>query len=113
MSFDNLFNSPNRPAFQADFDAMRVAWRSAQDILHNSPGEPPGALILFQDDEDPKTGFDIVSVIAIHDGWIWLRALLRMVKRDFYGLTTHLIETNVKQIKEISLVGLQTHRQLL
>lgn len=47
VSIVNLFDSPDRPAFQADLNAMGMGWRFCQNILHNSFCEFSGSLILF------------------------------------------------------------------
>ena len=44
---DNLFDSPDCTAFQADFDAMGMGWGFCQDIFYNSFCEFPRSLILF------------------------------------------------------------------
>jgi hypothetical protein len=66
----NHLDSPDRPAGQADFDAMGMGWGFSQDILNKPFGELTGSLVLFQDDEDPLAGFDLVSINGFPDGWI-------------------------------------------
>jgi len=46
---------------------MGMGWGFCQDIFHNSFCEFSGSLILFQYDENPKAGFNIAPIHAIHD----------------------------------------------
>lgn len=43
----NIFDSPDGPAFQADFNTMGMGRGLCQDIFHYSFGKLTGSLILF------------------------------------------------------------------
>jgi len=43
----NLFDSPDGPAFEADFNTMGLGRGFCQDIFHDSFGKFSGSLILF------------------------------------------------------------------
>jgi hypothetical protein len=45
---------------------MGVGWGFCQDLLYNPFCEFAGSLVLFQDDENPKAGFNIVPFYCIH-----------------------------------------------
>lgn len=68
---NNFLNTSNDSVLQHDFDAMRMVRRLCQDSLDDTFRELSGPLILFFNDADLHSGFDIGSVLAVHfDIWI-------------------------------------------
>jgi hypothetical protein len=64
--FDDLFDTPYLSILQTDLDAMRVVRGLGENILHNAFGEFTCTLILFQDNKDSASGFDIGAGLSIH-----------------------------------------------
>lgn len=63
---DNLLNSADFSGFKTHLDAMGMMGGIGQDILHDSARSFSGALVLFLDDVDFKSGFYVFSVLTIH-----------------------------------------------
>jgi len=63
---NNFFNPAHLPVNEADLNAMRVGGRTGQDILQDALGQPASLLVLFQDDPDAQTGFELQAGGNIH-----------------------------------------------
>jgi hypothetical protein len=64
--FDDLLNSADLAAFQADFDAVRMMRRFGQDVFDHAARPLAGALIGFQNDLDRKPWPYLFPVLTAH-----------------------------------------------
>jgi hypothetical protein len=62
----DLFDPSDSAAFQPNLYTVGMSWGFGQDVFDNPLGEPAGALILFQNDEDPETGLYITASRPAH-----------------------------------------------
>src|SRR5215212_5546405 len=62
----DLFDASDCPALQTDFDPMWMSGRFCEDILHDTPGQFSGRLILLQDNENRHAGFNGGAGLSVH-----------------------------------------------
>jgi len=63
-SADDLLHAPDQPALQADLDAVWVRGRIGQDRLDDALGQLSAGLILFLNNADAQSGFDVRAALA-------------------------------------------------
>ena len=61
-----IFHPSHLPIHQADLDAVRVDGRAGQNIFDDALGQLAGRLVLFQDNADALSGFDICAICTVH-----------------------------------------------
>jgi hypothetical protein len=59
-------HSPNFAAGQADLDAMRVAWRAGEYLVHHAASPLARGLVLFLDNLHGDTRMNILPALAVH-----------------------------------------------
>lgn len=65
MLFLDVVNSADLTIYQADFDAVGMGGGIGQDVFDDALREFAGALILFEDDGDRDTGFNILAIASV------------------------------------------------
>ncbi len=63
---ENVFNPAHLAVGQTDLDSMGMGGGLCQQILYDSPGGAPGALVSFQYDVDFEAWFDVLSCASVH-----------------------------------------------
>jgi hypothetical protein len=63
---NDLIDSTDLAGFQPHLDAVRMVSGARQNILYDSARSPSRPLILFLDDPNFKSGFDVFTILAVH-----------------------------------------------
>jgi len=63
---ENFFDPADEAACEAHFDSMRMGGGPGENILNDTFGEFAGALILFPDNLNPGSRFNIRSFCSTH-----------------------------------------------